>query len=214
MEKNKTEGKPMRKSTTILEKGKKLSEKEKYRFRVRFKGDVIRQLRGLFDRFSKEEKLTQKELAQRVNADEALISKRLKGEANLTLNTVSDMARAMGARPELRLFAYRDMTPGHAPAFDQAERDALEEKRGRILAYSMGQSTETRTNPRFQFGEWIGDMNYFDSWFHHPSREGEILEILSSILEYTDVTAHTPHEKHFEWPAIGGHFLAITRKSV
>lgn len=203
----------MENSTTILEKGKNLSEKEKNKFRVRFKGDVIRQLRGLFDRFAREEKLTQKELAQRVNADEALISKRLKGEANLTMNTVSDMARAMGARPELRLFAYKDMSPGHAPAFDQAERDALEEKRDKILAYGIGQATDTRTNPRFQIGGWVGDLNIFDSLIHHTSRKEEILDLLISIFEHTDVTAHTPHEKHFESLAISGLSPGIIRRS-
>jgi transcriptional regulator with XRE-family HTH domain len=79
------------------------SEEELLAYRLRLKSGLFRQLRALFRRRKAEEGLTQKELARRLNTDEALISKRLRGETNLTVDTLCDLARGMGARIDFKV---------------------------------------------------------------------------------------------------------------
>lgn len=75
------------------------TDEEKEAYRLRFKHSLFRQIRALFKR-RKEQGLTQKGIALRLGIDEALVSKRLRGEANLTLASLCDLARAMDARLE------------------------------------------------------------------------------------------------------------------
>lgn len=77
-----------------------LKKEEKELYRARFKQDLFRQIRAIFRRLQDEQKVTQRDLARRLSTDEALVSKRLRGEANLTVDTLCDLARAMDARLE------------------------------------------------------------------------------------------------------------------
>lgn len=79
-----------------------MTEEEKAGYRARLKDRLFRELRGVFRR-RKERGLTQKEIARRLGIDEALVSKRLRGEANLTLDTLCDLARAMDARIDVKV---------------------------------------------------------------------------------------------------------------
>ncbi len=64
---------------------------EQYRLKSRFQSILIK----AFRRLKLEKGITQKDIAQSLGVDPALISKRLKGETNLTIETISDLATAM-----------------------------------------------------------------------------------------------------------------------
>jgi len=53
--------------------------------------------------------LTQDELAQRLNVDKGLISRRLNGTENLTIKTLSFMGTAMGCRLNISFVPYEQM---------------------------------------------------------------------------------------------------------
>lgn len=95
----------------------KKEELEAYRARVKF--GIFRGLRAFFRRRQNEAGLTQKEVARLLGTDEALISKRLKGEANLTLDTLCDLARSMGARLDVKVTPLQEVTPLHSGAMDK-----------------------------------------------------------------------------------------------
>lgn len=88
----------------------KLTEEAKQVFRARFRLQLFTELRALFRRRQRETGLTQNEVAARLGVDDAVISKRLNGEANLTLNTVSDLARAMEGRVDVKITAIEDFS--------------------------------------------------------------------------------------------------------
>jgi transcriptional regulator with XRE-family HTH domain len=83
--------------------GHSIDDEELETHRARLKLGVFRQLRALFRKLQQDKKLTQKELAHRLNVDEGLISKRLRGEANFTIDTLCDLARGMDARLDVRV---------------------------------------------------------------------------------------------------------------
>lgn len=104
---------------------KPLTKEAKLQHRCDFYAGCLRQVRALFQY----QNLTYAELGLRLRLNELVVKRMLEGEVTLTMNRISDLIRAMEARPEIRLFAYKDMSPGMAVAFDQPERDRLQEKR-------------------------------------------------------------------------------------
>ena len=86
-----------------------LTEDQKLTFRARLKYQLFGELRKTFDRLRSEENLTQEEIAFVLDIDKSLVSKRLGGETNMTLDTISDMARAIGARVEVKVLALKDL---------------------------------------------------------------------------------------------------------
>lgn len=86
-----------------------MSAEQRQAYRLRLKSKLFRDIRGLFHRLNKEKGLTQKEIARRLEIDEALVSKRLRGDANLTLNTLCDLARAMDARVDVKVTPLADV---------------------------------------------------------------------------------------------------------
>lgn len=75
-------------------------------YQALFRRSVLREVRRLFHNAAKTEGLTQKQIANRLGVSRSLISKRLNGHTNMTLDTLSDLVHAMRARPELRCETY------------------------------------------------------------------------------------------------------------
>lgn len=88
----------------------KMTEEAKQVYRARLRLQLFTELRALFRRRQRETGLTQNEVADRLGVDDAVISKRLNGEANLTLNTVSDLARAMEGLVDVKITAIEDFS--------------------------------------------------------------------------------------------------------
>lgn len=80
-------------------------------FRERLLMDVHRALWLAFEQ-RHADGLTRQQLADRLGVTKSVISRRLGGASNLTLGIVSDMARAMGFRPEFHLRAYETLAVG------------------------------------------------------------------------------------------------------
>lgn len=87
------------------------TNEQKLLYRAKFRQHTVDALRALFRRAHKKNGLTQKQIASILRADEAQISKQLSSEANLTLNSVADLARAMGARPEFNFKSLDEIKP-------------------------------------------------------------------------------------------------------
>lgn len=62
-----------------------------------------RKLAGAFARKARTEKLTQAEIAARLEVDKAVVSRMLAGNANLTLRSFGELCWAMGVQPEIVL---------------------------------------------------------------------------------------------------------------
>jgi transcriptional regulator with XRE-family HTH domain len=80
-----------------------LREGDKAMFRARLRNALFDELRSLFRRRKKEEGIKQKDIAARLDVDPGTVSRRLKGEENVSLDWVSDIARAMDARVEVHI---------------------------------------------------------------------------------------------------------------
>lgn len=106
-----------------------LTTEDKLMYQCNFADDMLRQVRALFNY----QNLTYAEVGRRLRLDEMTVKRILNGEMTMTLKRMSHLVRAMNARPEIRLFAYKDMSPGVAVAFDQPERDRLQAKRLAIV---------------------------------------------------------------------------------
>lgn len=79
------------------------SEDEKALYRARLRITLFRKLRAFFRRMKQERGWTQRDLAARLQVHPSVISRRLKGEENVTLDWVCDFARAMDARVEVSI---------------------------------------------------------------------------------------------------------------
>lgn len=78
----------------------------------RFVNDVHRALLGIFLKRNKEDGLEKSSLADLLGVHKSLVTRRLSGASNLTLEVVSDMARAMKAKPVVTFLPYEDIPPG------------------------------------------------------------------------------------------------------
>ena len=86
-----------------------MPEHERAYYRTRLRYQTFTEIRELFERLEKEEGLTQKKIAERLGTSPSLISRRLNGQANLTLDTLCDLARAMGARLETKAVLLKEI---------------------------------------------------------------------------------------------------------
>lgn len=75
----------------------RFTDERRYRLRSRFRRRIVKELRRLM-KIREAQGLTQQNVADRLSIDKALISKRLSGECNMTLDTLSDMLFALDAR--------------------------------------------------------------------------------------------------------------------
>jgi transcriptional regulator with XRE-family HTH domain len=86
-----------------------LDKEDRAYFRAELKQRLHRELRRVFKRLQTEENLTYAEIARRLDVNRSVITKRLKGQCNLTLDILSDMFRAMGTRLEFRAEFMKDI---------------------------------------------------------------------------------------------------------
>lgn len=64
-------------------------------------------------RMAAHEGLTQKEIARRIERDPGFVSRCLKGQQNMTVRTIHNLARAMGYRPKITLEALDSLSPAN-----------------------------------------------------------------------------------------------------
>src|SRR5258706_10783210 len=72
----------------------RIPEHELLVFQEALKEDIFHQIRRLFNVLG----ITQKELAERLGIDEGALSRRLRGDHDMRIDTLSDLARGLGCR--------------------------------------------------------------------------------------------------------------------
>ena len=81
-----------------------ISQRELLVYRAELRGAIFRQLHHRLEAIRGEpHKFTQKDLAVRIHADPAVVSRRLAGENDMQLETLCDMARGLECRIEVQL---------------------------------------------------------------------------------------------------------------
>jgi transcriptional regulator with XRE-family HTH domain len=86
---------------------------------------ALSSMRNVFKIRARKDDLTQDDIATKLNIDKSLVSRRLNGEENFTLKTLSFMATAMRCRLQIRFRPYEEL--GHGNNYDLAhdEHDQL-----------------------------------------------------------------------------------------
>jgi transcriptional regulator with XRE-family HTH domain len=90
----------------------KLTDEERRVYNARFLMQVWIELVQAF-REREAQGGTRQALAEALGIDKSVVSRRLNGSSNLTLEVVSEMARAMGYRPALQLESYEMLNAGN-----------------------------------------------------------------------------------------------------
>jgi transcriptional regulator with XRE-family HTH domain len=81
---------------------KRISKRELLAYQADVKGSIFRQIRELLARL-KDRGFTQKELATKIGMDAGQLSRRLRGDYDLKLETLSDLARGLDCRIDVKL---------------------------------------------------------------------------------------------------------------
>jgi transcriptional regulator with XRE-family HTH domain len=92
-----------------------ISHRELLAYQADLKGSIFRQIREMFNYF-KLNGFTQKALADRIGMDEGQLSRRLKGNYDLRLETLSDLARGMDCRIDVQIMPLSYVLNSTAPA--------------------------------------------------------------------------------------------------
>jgi transcriptional regulator with XRE-family HTH domain len=79
-----------------------ISKRELLAYQADVKGSIFRQIRQIFNR-AKDNGFAQKVLAKRIAMDEGQLSRRLRGDFDLKLETLSDLARGLECRIDVKL---------------------------------------------------------------------------------------------------------------
>jgi transcriptional regulator with XRE-family HTH domain len=85
---------------------------------------ALASMREAFRIRANNEGLTQDDMAKALNINKSLVSRRLNGDENFTLKTLSFMATAMRCRLQIRFRPYEVL--GHGDNFDNASDDETE----------------------------------------------------------------------------------------
>jgi transcriptional regulator with XRE-family HTH domain len=81
---------------------KPISKRELLAYQADVKGSIFRQIREMLARL-KDHGFTQKELATKIGMDAGQLSRRLRGDYDLKLETLSDLARGLDCRIDVKL---------------------------------------------------------------------------------------------------------------
>ena len=84
---------------------------------------ALSSMRQIFRIRSYNNSLTQDDIASTLNIDKSLVSRRLNGEENFTLKTLSFMATAMRCRLQINFRPYEEL--GHGNNYDLARDEPL-----------------------------------------------------------------------------------------
>jgi|SRR5882724_1250373 len=79
-----------------------ISKRELLDYRAEIKSEIFRQIRKMFQRL-KQTGFTQKDLAKKLGIDEGLLSRRMRGENDMRLETFSDLARGLDCMIDVKL---------------------------------------------------------------------------------------------------------------
>lgn len=85
------------------DKNRVISRRELLAYRAAFKLHIFKQIRKVFNTLKEREGFSQKELATALGIDEGLLSRRLKGENDMRLETFSDLARGLECKIDVNL---------------------------------------------------------------------------------------------------------------
>jgi len=130
---------------------KVISQRELLAYRADVKGSIFRQIRERFARL-KESGFTQKNLGTRIAMDEGQLSRRLRGDYDLQLETLSDLARGLECRIDVKL------TPLTEVVFLPPPRPFFSENDEMILADDPSHPKRPpMANPGPQYYELVGD---------------------------------------------------------
>jgi transcriptional regulator with XRE-family HTH domain len=102
----------------VHRKSNRIPESELLAYRAEVKGEIFRQIRQRLS-LLQEDGFTQKDLADRLGMDPGLLSRRLKGEQDMRLETLSDLGRGLGCRIDVSLVPLTQVfasTVNQAPA--------------------------------------------------------------------------------------------------
>lgn len=107
-------------------------------FRARLLRAMWREIYLAFEKREKEEGLTKSDIAERLDVHKSVISRRLNGTGNITIEILSDMARVLACKPEIKITPYEDIvSDNHDASYDCLAKTYSEE------------SSRVRKNVRF-----------------------------------------------------------------
>jgi transcriptional regulator with XRE-family HTH domain len=133
-----------------------ISKRELLEYQADVQGAIFRQIRQIFARLKKEG-FTQKDLAMKIGMDEGQLSRRLRGDYDLRLETLSDLARGLDCRIDVKLaplsktttstvsqsvrpVSYSEMRPG-----EKLKGQPFKELEDSIISSSQLSSVKQRT---------------------------------------------------------------------
>src|SRR5262249_31956967 len=119
---------------------KPIHRRELLAYQADVKGSIFRQIRERFARL-RESGFSQKDLAARINMDEGQLSRRLRGDYDLKLETLSDLARGLECRIDVRL------TPLAEVRVDQPRYIASPKSSKPPIETQIDKATPSRTEP-------------------------------------------------------------------
>lgn len=96
------------------QKERALTEEDQRRYRAELLNSVHRELHRALRRMEAEEGLSRADIARRLGVHPSVISRRFNGTANLTLEVIADLSRAMGHRAKITLEALKDLSASRA----------------------------------------------------------------------------------------------------
>ncbi|HEV7601763.1 MAG TPA: helix-turn-helix transcriptional regulator [Bradyrhizobium sp.] len=102
---------------------KPISKRELLAYQADVKGSIFRQIREVLARF-KERGFTQKELADKIGMDPGQLSRRLRGDYDLQLETLSDLARGLDCRIDVKLTSINQVLNANDAKLVKAMEDA------------------------------------------------------------------------------------------
>jgi transcriptional regulator with XRE-family HTH domain len=113
---------------------KPISKRELLAYQADIKGSIFRQIREMLAR-RKDQGFTQKELATKIGMDAGQLSRRLRGDYDSKLETLSDLARGLDCRIDVKLTPINQMVDasnknllkamGEAPDDNKSESSRL-----------------------------------------------------------------------------------------
>jgi transcriptional regulator with XRE-family HTH domain len=127
-----------------------VSKRELMAYQADLKGTIFRQIRQTFARL-KQSGFTQKDLATKIGMNEGQLSRRLRGDYDLRLETLSDLARGLGCRIDVKLTPVHvgvSLTSEHAARPNTAEIVSLESPDAEEYVYSKWQTYERPKIPQ------------------------------------------------------------------
>ena len=108
-----------------------------------FNHSVLNELQAAFRKLGKAAApVAQKDIAVRLGKDPATISRCLKGQQNMTLRTIHDLARGMGYKLQIRLVPLQQIQPtNQMPAPQPANAEVIQQPGSGPKANSAGGSS-------------------------------------------------------------------------